>query len=244
MAETLLRTPQHDGVNGTGGARVLRRRRALPSGRAVAGGLLVAVSAIGIFAAYRDAAAGPSRAYVVAARPLSAGSTIRAGDLRLVPVDLPPSLARAAFTETAPLLGTTVLGPVDAGELVQAGGVVRGQANPRRRVSFSLEAARALDGDLRRGDRVDVLATYGSGGADAFTTVVADRVLVAAVSDEGRSISAGRTIVVTLEFDDGRDVLAVTHAVRAGAVTLARSGAGDTGGVYRPTAPDRASPAP
>ncbi|HET9442113.1 MAG TPA: RcpC/CpaB family pilus assembly protein, partial [Acidimicrobiales bacterium] len=108
-------------------------------------------------------------------------------------------------------------------ELVQASDVVRKRSGPdEREVSFSLETARAVAGTLRSGERVDVLATFGTGTASYTTAIVRHaRVLVA----EGGSGALGdsRNETVTLAVTDPEEALAVTHAVNVGEVTLVRS---------------------
>lgn len=238
MAETLL-APALNGRAESGGRRTLRRHRSLPASRAIVGGLLVTVAAVGIFAAYRDANRGPQRAYAVAARRLTVGSVLRGSDVRLVRMDLPAAMRRRAFREPRTLIGARLLGPLEAGELVQAGNLVAGPGDGTRQLSFSIEASRALNGALRPGERVDVLATYGSGGGDAYTAPIAEQVLVADVASTGSSLNAGRTLVVTVALDDPQQILAITHAARSGAITLVRAGAGRFSGTYRPAAPPR-----
>ena len=198
----------------------------------------MAVSAIGIFAAYRDAAAGPTGRYVVAARRVAVGATIRPGDLRVEAMELPAAVRRRAFADPSALVGARVVAPVERGELVQASDVVDGRAARSRQVSFSIEAARALNGDIRPGERVDIVATYGGGGEEAWTSVIAASVVVADVTSTGSSLNTGRGLVLTLSFDRAGDVLAVTHAARAGTITVVRAGDGDAPGVYRPVPPD------
>src|SRR5947209_18990130 len=82
-------------------ARVVVPRRTLPSGRAVTGGFLVAIAALGTFSAYRSTAAGPTHRYLVAARDIAAGTTVQPSDLATTTVDLPDDLARRAFTQPA-----------------------------------------------------------------------------------------------------------------------------------------------
>src|SRR5438132_1082243 len=81
MPDADLLTPPRQAAGGDGRARPLRRRRALPSGRAVAGGLLVALALIGIYAAYTGATAPPRRSYVVAAHDIAVGSRLEPKDL-------------------------------------------------------------------------------------------------------------------------------------------------------------------
>jgi hypothetical protein len=84
-----------------------------------------------------------------------------------------------------------------------------------------VDADRAVDGRLQVGERVDVLATFGT-GADATTEVVVRGAQVLAGSREEGGIGA-RRITLTLALDDDDDVVALTHAVRAGEVTIART---------------------
>jgi hypothetical protein len=223
----LLAPPAAESANGNGVRRTVRRRRPLPNGRAVAGGLLVAVAAVGLFASWRAATAPPTTPYVVAARTLT------------VDLDLPSSLRRQAFADPQALVGTRLLGPLERGELVQASDVTRTDGARRRQLSFSIEASRALNGNIARGEHVDVAATYGGGGSDGWTAVIADDVLVADVTAAGSSLGSGRALTLTLSLEDPQEVLAVTHAARAGTITILRTGDGDIADTYRPTPPDR-----
>lgn len=242
MAETLVAAARRGRAESGADQPSVRRPRALPGGRAIVGGLLVTLAAVGVFAAYRDANAAPSGSYVVAARRLAVGSVLRPGDLRAVAVDLPASLRRRVFTDPGAVVGARLLGPLDAGELVQVGNLVANASADGRQLSFSIEAARALNGAVRPGERVDVLATYGSGGGDAYTAPIAERVLVVDVASSGSSLNAGRSLVLTLALADPGEVLAVTHAARSGAITLVRSAGSRYGGAYRPAAPARTAP--
>lgn len=234
-----LSTPATDAANGNGSVRAVRRHRSLPNGRAVAGGLLVAVAAVGLFASWRAATAPPTTEYVVAARSLSVGSIIRRGDLATVRLRLPAAQRRQAFSSPSPLVGTEVLGPLARGELVQASDLAAADGEGRRQLSFAIDSSRALNGAIARGERVDVLATYGGGGADSWTAVIADRVLVADVGASGSSLGSARSLTLTLSLDDPQEVLAVTHAARAGTITIVRSGGGEIADIYRPTPPAR-----
>jgi hypothetical protein len=235
---TLLATAPAESANGNGVRRTVRRRRPLPNGRAVAGGLLVAVAAVGLFASWRAATAPPTTPYVGAARTLAVGSVLRGADLATVDLDLPSSVRRQAFADPSALVGTQLLGPLERGELVQASDVTTADAR-RRQLSFSIEASRARNGNIARGEHVDVAATYGGGGSDSWTAVIADDVLVADVTAAGSSLGSGRALTLTLSLDDPKEVLAVTHAARAGTITILRAGDGAIADTYRPTPPDR-----
>lgn len=208
------------------GARPLPRRRAAPGGRAVVGGLLVAVAAVGTFAAYAGATADHRVAYVVAAHDLEPGHRISRADLSTAPMQLPPAMsARLAFRQPASLVGALVVGPLSAGELVQAGDVAAGPpAAGDRELSFDIKASRAVDGTLAPGDRVDVLATYGS-GTDQVTVAVVTGVAVVARTEVSATLGAAgdQTEVITLALPDPGQTLAVTQAVNGGQVMLVRS---------------------
>lgn len=201
-------------------ASEIRPRRRLPGNRAVVGGLLVALSALGVLAA--STGGGPSTAYVVAARDLSPGERLTAGDLRTVEMELPDGLTSRLFTDPSSLTGATILAPVATGELLQLGALTRqGGAAGTREMSFPVESDLALGGTLRTGERIDVLATYGT-GADATTSTVVIDVPVVSVADAGAALG-GRFVVVTVALDDDADVMALGHAARAGTLVVVRS---------------------
>jgi hypothetical protein len=103
-----------------------------------------------------------------------------------------------------------------------------------RQLSFAVDVADALAGTLEVGERVDLLATYGAVADDSVTEVVAAGATVAGLplgSDDAR----GQTVVL-LSLPLDADVLAVTHAIRQGALTVVRA-AGESlvvGERYRP----------
>ena len=208
---------------GSGGARPLRRRRGLPGGRAVAGGFLVALAAVGIFAGYTNATAGPDVRYLVARRDLPLGHAVTPADLEAVAMDLPAGLASRSYRSAPQLAGAVVIGPVGKGELVQSSDVLTGgDGSGQRQVSFSVESARAVNGQLQRGELVDVVATYGGGG-DAYTVVVVAGARVADRTKSQDSLSDRGDEVITLALPASADALAVAHAVNAGEVTLVRT---------------------
>jgi Flp pilus assembly protein CpaB len=203
-------------------SRVLRRRRTLPGGRAVAGGLLVAVAGVGVFTAYDAAAEGPTSAYAVVTADIDAGDTLSTDDLAVVAVDLPPAQRRRSFTDVDLLAGATALGPLDAGQLVQSSDVAKplggsGLAS----ISIPVESARALNGELQRGDRVDVIVTTTAGGTPETDTVSTAALVVDALAGD---VALGGSGEVTVELAvPPEDLEAVAQAGAAGTVTLART---------------------
>ncbi|HEY4376975.1 MAG TPA: SAF domain-containing protein, partial [Acidimicrobiales bacterium] len=96
--------------------RSIRPRRGLPGTRAVVGGLLVAVAALGTFAVTTGAGRHAVPRYVVARRPIAAGQRIQAGDLASAPIDLPGASRQSAFGRIAAVAGAVALGPIQPGE--------------------------------------------------------------------------------------------------------------------------------
>ncbi|MGH9283827.1 MAG: SAF domain-containing protein, partial [Acidimicrobiales bacterium] len=136
---------------GGNGAQPLRRRRSLPGGRAVVGGFLVALAAVGVFAGYTSATSDTREPFIVARRDLPLGHRITRADLGTLPMDLPGLLRARSYRDPAQLLGSVVIGPVSEGELIQSSAVLSGdQGAGARHISFPIESARAVDGGLRR----------------------------------------------------------------------------------------------
>ena len=221
--------------------RPVRRRRALPSGRAVVGGFLVALAMVGTFAAYTASTAAPVTRYAVATRDLAPGDTIDAAALQLVAIDLPDGQRRRSYDQLQPLLGLTVVEPVLSGELVQEGTLVPTGADPGMRiVSFAVPRARAVNGSLTAGERVDVLGTYGNGDQACTHLVVAD-VAVTKVTETGGALVSEGDLTVSVALSSPETELAVAHAAAAGTVTLVRTtgadAAGDQAQVCTPVAP-------
>jgi Flp pilus assembly protein CpaB len=214
-----------------GGAdrRRIAARPVLPSGRALVGGLLLAVSGVATFGAWQRASGTPDHAYVVARHPLAPGARLTADDLEVVRLDLPHAVAGSAFDDVGAVVDRVTLGPVGEGELVQAAQVSdAASATALVEVSFAVPRDRALDGRLRSGDRVDVFVTY-----DDYTAAVVEGAEVVAVGDTSTTLGTAGDLTVTLALDAAGRRAELVHAVRAGEVTLVRS----TQAVERPPSP-------
>ncbi|MHB8464313.1 MAG: SAF domain-containing protein [Acidimicrobiales bacterium] len=212
--------------------RTIRRRHPLPNGRAVAGGLLVALAAVLTFAAYAHAASSPSGHYVVAARAVAPGEKLTASDLALVAVDVPPSVRHHLFGAVADLTGAAAIAPIAAGALVESSAV--GVSTAGFELSLSLERGRAIGGRLRPGEFVDVLGTFGTGSA-SYTAVMASHVQVLSVSAQSSD-----TELIVVAAADALAAEAVADAATAASVTLVR--ASDSG--PQPVPPYRAPQEP
>jgi Flp pilus assembly protein CpaB len=192
------------------------------------GGFLVAVAALASTSAQLQASQPPAFQYVVAAQAVAPGATLTPADLTLASADLPASLQDRVFRHVAELQGATALGPLGAGELVQRSSVSEAAAAGDRpasqpEVALALDRAAAVDGALLPGERVDLLATYGTGDA-AYTVTVARsaQVRLNEHHDTG-GLGASGTITLTVAVADRAEVIAAVHAAQSGAITVVRT---------------------
>lgn len=170
----------------------------------------------------RGSADGDQR-YVVAARPIGPGQRLSAGDLRSLPLDLPPTLRRAAITDAADAVGAVALGPMAAGELVQAGALADPAGAPdEREISFVVETDWAVAGTLRVGDRIDVFATDEAPGGRAATRVLADATVRSIGAAGGDRLGERRTQTITVAVAGRDDAAALVAAARTSTLTVLR----------------------
>ena len=203
--------------------RELRRPPALPSGRAVVGGFLVAAAVVGVVAVASGGSETPADAYAVVTVDIDAGQVLRPDDLELVPVDLPDEQRAVSYTDLAVLDGATALAPLAAGQLVQSSDVAKPPGGPGlASVSLPVEPARALDGELRRGDRVDVIATSTEGGGPSTRTVTAGALVIDVTEQGGGGLGGPTELSVELAVPP-EDLEAVAEAGAVATVTLART---------------------
>ena len=205
--------------DGARAPRVIDRRRGLPGGRAVVGGLLMAVAATGVFVAYADATSGPETGVVVAARDLRIGHVISEADLHSVAAELPRSARAATFESPRALVGRVVLGPIAEGELIQASALTGEASTAGHEVAMTLPRDQVAVGRLREGERVDVYVTY-----DEHTSSVVRGVAVVQISTgSDRSLTSDRDVSLVVALGSAQDVVALVHALRTGDVTVVRS---------------------
>jgi hypothetical protein len=202
-------------------AGVLRgRRRALPTGRAVVGGFLVALAAVVVFAAALSGTNRHERTYVVADQPLAAGTVITLGDLGTARMQLPSTSSALAFTQSGLLVGRALAIAVQPGELMQTS-----MLTPESPQSSLRPVTASVDPDslatLTAGQKVDVLTTIGTGASTQVSVVMRGAVLV----DIGRASSGvlsgpSSSVVVTLGVSSLAEVEAIVQAQSAGTVSL------------------------
>ena len=216
--------------------RVAARPAVMPGTRAVVGALLCVLAALLTIAAYARANRAPTTTYVVAAGDLEPGAAIERNDVQLVTMHLPAPLRARAVDRIDDLIGATLLGPVAKGELVQIGNVIKKAGGPSsQEFSFPISSAFAAAGRLRGGERVDVIATFGTGEA-ADAQIVAANVLIAHVDRPASGLGAsGDTLVVTLAVTPDVDAVRLARAVAVGKVMLVRTTGVERGGAAAPT---------
>lgn len=220
--------------------RRVERRVGLPSGRAVVGGLLMALAAVGTFLAYTAASADDSIEVLVASRALRAGHVVTADDVELVAVEVPGTV-RGLFGTTEAAVGRQIVGPVDAGEFLLASATtVPTEGSDTLEVSVSLPASRTVAG-LRPGERVDVFSTWSS---DRTELIAVDARVLEVRGGATTVLGGGEPVLVRLALHDFSQVEALVHAQAAGDLTMigATIGGGteDLGREYRPGAGVRA----
>ncbi len=195
------------------------RGRALPSGRAVAGGFLVAVAAVLVFAASLSRVGGTEKRWVVVTHRLGPGTVLGSADLATAPMKLPGRISVDAFARTTPLVGRTLAVPVMAGELLESS-LLRpvGRQSVLRPVSVAVDPA-GLSG-LRPGQPVDVLEIIGDGASTSVSLVVRGASLVATSSSGSGVFGSSGSADVTLGVASLAEVEAVVEAAHSGSVTL------------------------
>jgi SAF domain-containing protein len=204
-------------ATGAGPRLVVSGRHVVPSGRAVAGALLVALAMVGAYVMATGERHHRPPDVVVAARALAAGTRLRASDLTVVPAELGSALLAATFRDPTAIAGRIVATRLSPGDLVQASALEPAAGTvPVHEVALSLPPERTLASDLVTGDVVSVLATQ-----DGCTSVVAATAVVQAISKASQTVTSGNQLV-RLSLATDNEVIAVVHAQRTGEVTLTR----------------------
>jgi Flp pilus assembly protein CpaB len=206
-------------------------RFTIPRQRAVLGGLLIALAVALAFAASTWGSATPSMSVVIARQALTPGTRLTAADIEVISIPVTEDLAAHGFDSLDALIGASTLAPVGSGELVQRSAVRPSSAGAEPSFSFPIDREHAVGGDLRPGDSVDVLATFGS-GIDAETAVLARSVrLIEIAETDPSSVSGSGQLIITATFASGDQVLDIAHAAQVAALTMIRTtGVAPSGG--------------
>jgi len=200
------------------------RRRRGPSRRAVLGGLLVTLAAVLTWTTIRTAGRTPGRDIVVATRTIAPGERIDAASITVRTVVMDADLATHDFSSVAQVVDGVALAPITEGAAIARSAVLADPSGERvRQFSFPVDRDRALNGDLRAGERVDVMATYGT-GVESATTVITREALVLRVSEQRTgSLAASGKLIVTLGMASADQVLDAVHASQVAELTVVRA---------------------
>lgn len=198
---------------------------------------MVSAAALGTFLAVTKAGDSERQTIVVASRPVAAGDRLDGASLATVAIERQSVLADHGFPAIEALRGSVALAPIGEGELVQRSAVLASTSGePSREFSFPVDRDRALNGELRAGERVDVLATYGS-GSDATTTVLARDARVVRIADaKSGTLGSSGKLILTLALPSADQLLDAAHAAQVASITVVRSTlAGETTGTRSAT---------
>jgi Flp pilus assembly protein CpaB len=181
------------------------------------------VAAVLVFAAsVAGASSDHGQAWVVAARPVVAGTILGPEDLTTSTMRLPRATGTLAFHQSSVLLGRTLAVGVQPGELVQSTMLApAGGPADLRPVSVSVDPVSLAN--LAPGQPVDVLAIAGSGGGSnpgSVSVVVRGASLLAVARPSSSLLSPGDTSQVTLGVTSLAEVESVMAAAHSGTVAL------------------------
>lgn len=208
-----------------------RTKFAAPPKRAVAGGALIAIAALGIFSAHRASGSEPSSRFVVAVHEIPAGTTLQREDLGSIAIDVPEGVSAIDAEDATKLIGRVSAGRIAALEMVSEQDFLPKNHFRRPgsvRLALDLPASRAMQGVVAAGDAVSVLSTDSTGSGTAVLTTDA---MVESIETSGReSIGMSGSVRVVLSVT-GSELAAeiVDAAVRSDvSLVVAVPDAGET----------------
>lgn len=204
--------------------RRLRPPKRLPTGRAVVGGLLVALAALGVLWALTRADGEPTVDYLVLAHDVQAGDIVGMQDFEIVEMVLPDevdafTLFRNSTSEADPRWiaqtpireGTLALvddyRQIGGGELPEPDGWT---------VTVHVDEASAMNGQASANLTVDVVGTFDE-TARTRTEVIARSARIVQVAPTAQDQA---TLAVHLQVDAYQTVLDLINAAAAGTITL------------------------
>lgn len=202
--------------------RPARPRRRVPrlAGRVSGGHVVMVVAALTAvlanLAVLRGGDAGV--AFVTAAHDLPTGATVTRAAVRVEQAPLPAGVAGTLLApgDLEALEGAVTAAAVPAGGPIRTADLRdRAGDDGQRRMSVPLQRHRAVGGDVRVGDRVDVIQVF-----DGSARYIVAGAPVLDVLDEGSaSLSGIESFAVTVAVD-AATALCLAAAVEAGAVSM------------------------
>lgn len=197
--------------------RAMPRFTARKRSRILAGLVVLIVSSLAAAVLYADA--GERRPVLAVARPVAAGQTIRAADLREVLVAADHGLDTLAANRRSQVIGRTAAVPLVPGSLLSGGQLAEGAiVDPDRAVVGALLKAGHYPAGLRAGDQVlaFIIPPDSATGDDPVPAGVG------AVVVEVREGSDAASVTVSLAVDPN-DAGALAIAAARGRLTLVRA---------------------
>ena len=160
----------------------------------------MAVAAVGTFGAYTSAGGSPRQSYVALTRDVPAGQALTSSDLEIVQADLSAGQRQVVVDDLAVAEGAVAVNPLQSGQLLGTGDVVKlAGVEGRAQLSIPVEPARANNGELTPGERVDVIATSTVPGGPVTETIARDATVVRVFRGE-QSLGSSSNVVVTLSL--------------------------------------------
>jgi SAF domain len=226
--ETLQRPPAAEPVPQPRGLPVTNGGRStLPSGRAVVGGLLIALAVFGTFVAYRGVTNANTQHYVVARQRIEAGAVIVPDDLAVVVGNLPTAVAKQTFADLANVTNQRAKGPIEAGDIIHPDALTLSKdSRDVWEIAVPVTPGGDLAGGLQVGETVEVVLT--SKNPPNESTVIVPDAVVAATTRADSVLGGGGTLV-TLDVHSEAEAVAVAGAGAKGTVGLARPPASAAG---------------
>lgn len=197
--------------------------------RSVFGLLLFSIAFFGAQRLMADARA--TAPVLVAARDLPSDHTLTAADLVRAEVALPPELMTRYAPAARDLAGATLSRPVAQGEMIALSWVAPGRyVGEGRAMTIPITAEHAVGGDLRTGDRVDILATFDSGDVRARTVLVAEGLEIVRPVEAGGLVTGEASVVGVTVLVAPQQAAELTFALRSADLDVVRvEGAAGTG---------------
>lgn len=158
----------------------------------------------------------------VAARDMPAGAVIADGDLVTKDVRLPADVMTAYAGMSTPLVGSTVVEPLSTGEMVPLSAVATAPSMVEGRIlTIPLGDIGAVTGDIRVGDRVDILATFDGGEERSATHTIVPAAEVVNVIRSGGFVSEEGIVSGISVRVSASDASRLAFAVRNAEIDLA-----------------------
>jgi len=199
---------------------VIRSRRALPSGRAVFGALLITLAALAVLFASQLGNDATFQDVVVATTDLAPGTVIDESDVATIRLRLDEQ-ADWVIGDLGQVVGNVTLGPVGRLEFLQRSNIAAGlpgsMPGGAAVVSLAVPPENA-PASIAAGELVTVLATF-NGREVTTTEVVADRVTVLSYGAGANEFSNNST-VLRLGVTDGTIAGDIVHAAQTGTISV------------------------